>query len=57
MDYIDNGDIEIINFALESGSDVRIQRTPRGVRILRDTVKVMKRKDMPDEDDLYGAFR
>lgn len=42
-------DIEIINKALASGADVRIQNTKDGCRIVADTVKVLKRIVSPDK--------
>ena len=40
-------DLEVINKALESGADVRIQNTKDGCRIVADTVKVLKRITAP----------
>lgn len=42
----DQDDLQCIYRALERGADVRIQNTKDGVRIVEDTVKVLKRKTM-----------
>lgn len=42
--YITDEDLCVINRALDTGCDVRIQRTKNGVRIVSDQVKVLKKK-------------
>lgn len=41
--YVTQEDIPIINKALNSGVDVRIQLTPSGYRIVSDKVVVLKK--------------
>lgn len=44
-EYITADDIEIINLTLASGADVKIKVTGQGVKILRETANVLKKKD------------
>lgn len=43
--YITEEDLDVINIALASGADVMIKTTQHGVKILRETVNVLKKKD------------
>lgn len=44
-EYITPEDIEIINLTLASGADVKIKVTKQGVKILRETANVLRKKD------------
>lgn len=45
IEFITPDDIEIINLTLASGADVKIKVTKQGVKILRETVNVLRKKD------------
>lgn len=45
IEYIRHEDLDVINKALNQGTDVRLQRTPKGCRIVEDNTKVLLRKD------------
>lgn len=45
IEYIRHEDLAIINRALNQGTDVRLQRTPKGCRIVEDNTRVLVRKD------------
>ena len=44
-EFITPDDIEIINLTLASGADVKIKVTKQGVKILRETANVLRKKD------------
>lgn len=49
--YVTVEDLEIINFALESDdSNVLIKKTPKGIRIIRETIKTLKNKEFKTEE-------
>lgn len=48
--YITEEDLDVINIALASGADVVIKTTRQGVKILRETVNVLKKKDQDGKE-------
>lgn len=50
--YLAPGDIDIINAALSEGKDVRVQLTKDGYRIISDTVKVLKKAAVSQEQTI-----
>lgn len=47
---ITKDDLDIINKALETGSDVLIRKTNKGIRIVEERTKLLKRKDEPEKE-------
>lgn len=43
--YITQEDLDIINLALSSGADVIIKTTQTGVKILKESATVLRKKD------------
>lgn len=49
--YVEKSDLDLINFILERGADVRITKTSFVVRILSEDVKVMIKKEIENLPD------
>ena len=51
IEYIRHEDLLIINKALNQGTDIRVQRTPKGCRIVEDNTRVLLRKDFTNNQN------
>lgn len=48
--YVTPDDLDAINFVLDSNdSNVLIKRTPKGIKIIRETIRVIKNKEIEVE--------
>lgn len=52
-EYITEDDLDVINYALSCGTDVKIKATKDGVTILRETSSVLREKEKIG-DNCYG---
>lgn len=44
--FIDKDDLDLLNFILEQGKDIRITKTSYTVKIISETPKVMRKKEI-----------
>jgi len=51
-EYVSKSDLDLINFILERGADVKIRRTDKIVSIQSVDLKTMSKKNLEDLDEM-----